>query len=107
MGAVLVMADFYINIEKITLQLCINKSKPELHCNGKCYLKKKLESEQRQQHEQEPGNRKYIPELQLCFQQELTGPVIAQRTIEFEKHPLYNQLETTSFQAAIFHPPSM
>lgn len=32
-----------LNIEKIITKYCVNKSKPELKCKGKCYLKKKLE----------------------------------------------------------------
>lgn len=26
----------------ITQKLCVNKNKPQLHCNGKCYLSKQL-----------------------------------------------------------------
>jgi hypothetical protein len=106
-GTVLVMADYYINIKNITLELCINKARPELHCNGKCYLKKKLESEQKQQQEQAPGSRKYVTEVQLYYQQNLPGPGLTQQTIESAKYPSYNQLQTASYHAAIFHPPSV
>ena len=33
---------FYINQTEITDKLCENKDKPELNCNGHCYLKKEL-----------------------------------------------------------------
>lgn len=33
---------FKINETYIANELCINKAKPELHCNGKCFLKKKV-----------------------------------------------------------------
>ena len=33
---------FYANQQSLTEKYCINKSKPKLHCNGKCYLQKKL-----------------------------------------------------------------
>ena len=31
--------DFTVNYEKIVKELCINKNRPELNCNGVCYLK--------------------------------------------------------------------
>jgi len=33
---------YNINKQAITEQLCVNKDKPELHCDGKCYLSKQL-----------------------------------------------------------------
>ena len=33
---------FYVNQGEITRLECVNKDKPNLHCNGKCYLAKKL-----------------------------------------------------------------
>jgi hypothetical protein len=35
-------AYYTINKDMITQKLCVNKSKPQLHCNGKCYLSKQL-----------------------------------------------------------------
>ncbi len=36
------MLDYVINYDYISKVVCINKTKPELHCNGKCYLSKEL-----------------------------------------------------------------
>lgn len=36
------MSLFYSNQKRIADKYCINKNKPKLHCNGKCYLSKKL-----------------------------------------------------------------
>lgn len=33
---------FEVNRDFIAKTLCINKAKPEKHCNGQCYLKRKL-----------------------------------------------------------------
>ncbi len=35
--------EYIINYNYISEVLCINKDKPEKHCNGKCHLKKQLE----------------------------------------------------------------
>ena len=34
--------DYIIHYKYISQELCINKDKPELHCNGKCHLKKEI-----------------------------------------------------------------
>ncbi|MDH6251967.1 hypothetical protein M2347_001694 [Chryseobacterium sp. H1D6B] len=36
------IAEYAVNYNYIAEVLCINKSRPELHCNGKCYLSKEL-----------------------------------------------------------------
>ncbi|MDQ1098566.1 MULTISPECIES: hypothetical protein [Chryseobacterium] len=36
------LAEYAVNYRYIAEVLCINKAKPELHCNGKCYLSKEL-----------------------------------------------------------------
>ena len=39
-----VVADYYTNTE-VYAKYCVNKSKPLLHCNGKCQMFKKLKEE--------------------------------------------------------------
>ena len=39
---VLPVYKYLLNYDYIVNVLCINKEKPELQCNGKCYLKKEL-----------------------------------------------------------------
>ncbi|EJL76203.1 hypothetical protein [Chryseobacterium populi] len=36
------MMEYVADYDYIANVLCINKSRPELHCNGKCYLGKEL-----------------------------------------------------------------
>ncbi|WP_343611881.1 hypothetical protein [Chryseobacterium oranimense] len=36
------LVEYAVNYNYISTVLCINKSKPELHCNGKCYVSKEL-----------------------------------------------------------------
>ncbi|MET3034987.1 hypothetical protein ABXT08_02680 [Chryseobacterium sp. NRRL B-14859] len=36
------VVEYAVNYDYIKEVLCINKNKPELHCNGKCYLSKEL-----------------------------------------------------------------
>lgn len=38
-----------MNKKEITEKYCINKDKPQMHCCGKCYLKKKLAQQEEEQ----------------------------------------------------------
>lgn len=55
LSGLFVFAGFELNKDFIAKELCVNKDKPQLHCNGKCYLMKKLkqaeEKEQKQEHQ--------------------------------------------------------
>jgi hypothetical protein len=44
----IIMADYEINKDYISKNLCINKKRPKLHCNGKCQLMKKLAEDEKQ-----------------------------------------------------------
>jgi len=39
---VLPVVDYIINHDYIAKELCINRAKPQMHCNGKCQLMKAL-----------------------------------------------------------------
>ena len=59
------IAYYQINKEYITRILCKNRDKPQLHCNGKCYLAKKLKERQEKQDQQTSKSIQNIPVLQL------------------------------------------
>src|SRR5690606_34537987 len=41
-----VLAGYELNKEYIIEKFCVNRDNPEMHCDGKCYLKKKLQQDQ-------------------------------------------------------------
>ena len=43
------MADFYLNRDAISQELCENKDKPQMKCKGNCALKKELERENKKE----------------------------------------------------------
>ncbi|MGI4832409.1 MAG: hypothetical protein ACRYFK_03010 [Janthinobacterium lividum] len=42
----LLAMDFALNQTAITTRYCVNKVRPALHCNGKCYFAKKLKQQE-------------------------------------------------------------
>ncbi|TDK43457.1 hypothetical protein [Algoriphagus formosus] len=82
MGYTLIQAHFYWDREEITALYCINKDKPEMECDGKCELSKRL-SEAKDL----PANSEEITleELQLNF--------ISQNLIELPDRKIIHILE--------------
>lgn len=94
---------FKVNQDYIARVLCINKAKPQMHCNGKCYLAKKLK--QAEEQEQKQVLLKTL-ELNLCCQELHTFnfvriPLIVNRKLV----PFYLVKFTFSALLGIFHPP--
>lgn len=51
-----VYAGFEVNKKEMAAKLCENKNRPWMHCNGKCYLMKKLK--QAEEKEKKTGSPK-------------------------------------------------
>lgn len=98
------IAYYNINIEYIISELCENKDKPELKCNGKCYLKKKL-GKADEAEKQSAGILKQS-ELPAFISNSYHPESI--RYIEIIILPGYQKdLYSLSLSKAIFHPPSI
>jgi hypothetical protein len=42
LGQEVLVVDYQLNEAQITARFCVNKARPQLHCNGKCHLAKQL-----------------------------------------------------------------
>lgn len=42
LGQEVLVVDYQLHKARITEQYCVNKARPQLHCNGKCHLAKQL-----------------------------------------------------------------
>jgi len=100
----IIQADFFLNRSYIAKNLCINRDKPMLHCNGKCYLQKKLKEQQKQ--DQSPVSKTERFDVQPFFIPEI---ISLQNTVAVFQ-PTYfikNENKLSSFPHFIFHPPSV
>jgi hypothetical protein len=50
-GRHIISLEFYLNQQFIAKNLCENRDKPYMHCNGKCQLRKKLREEDKRDQE--------------------------------------------------------
>jgi hypothetical protein len=86
--------DYYANYNYISKVLCENKNKPQMHCNGKCHLKKTIEKaskeESRSKHNEFSG--KFVSFLELAVKPiQLQSPWITIRSIQVpDSKPCYH-----------------
>lgn len=55
------IAYYHVNKDYIARVLCENRDKPQLHCDGKCYLAKKLKAQQDKQDKETAERVRNIP----------------------------------------------
>ncbi|WBL21620.1 hypothetical protein [Zunongwangia sp. HRR-M8] len=53
---VLPVVDYIFNYDYIVTQLCINRDRPDLACNGKCYLMQSLAEEANKERDKKQAN---------------------------------------------------
>ncbi|HCR48127.1 MAG TPA: hypothetical protein PLL64_04350 [Rhodothermales bacterium] len=102
-----VQLDFSRRQDYIRKVLCINRGNPEMKCNGKCYLKKRLiKTDQEQQKQQQSTTEHQIVGLVYVAPRneelpEIGGALPPSRHPQAEEHPL----EGTPVD--ITHPPNL
>ncbi len=97
------MTDYELNKDYISKNLCENKAKPMLHCNGKCHLKKELAKQDKKENSPPYQNIKDKFEIQyfskaLLF--EFNEPALIDKS-----NFMYSFFIPLVSSTSIFHPP--
>jgi hypothetical protein len=98
-----IYAYFQLNKEYISNVLCINKDKPALQCNGKCYFSKKLKS-QEEKESNAPSQIKAVETVLFCDHHSLAIPINSQYQI-VDLNSEYFLNNYLVYQSSVFHPP--
>jgi hypothetical protein len=99
------IAYYHVNKDYIASVLCENRAKPELHCDGQCYLAKKLNAQQEQQDKATTERVQKTPDFQLFYQAGLQfsfQPVVVTPAINL---PDYFRASYSSPLYTLFQPP--
>lgn len=103
MGKTLTVTSYYLNKTYISQELCVNKAKPRVQCNGKCYLKKQLKKEE-DRHKDSPVQQEKLPDLFWIEHDNVEKPfyaaIIAEEIVPYLFHYQY------LFYSYLFHPPA-
>jgi hypothetical protein len=97
------MADYMLNLEAYK-KACINKSKPMLHCNGKCQMLKKMKKQ-----EGDNGTNALAPkfnQIEVVLSSKSFFPSIqVVSTTNISTFYTYNDDFSSNYIVSIFHPP--
>ncbi|QDW24949.1 hypothetical protein FFJ24_009045 [Pedobacter sp. KBS0701] len=99
-----IYSGYKMNKEYITSVFCINKEHPELHCDGQCFLAKKLK-ELDGKNKQVQENLKRVIEAEPRFQTVALNHHISYFIITSEN--LYIEKPVKDLSISIFHPPKL
>lgn len=96
-------AAFYDYIKN---ELCINKDKPELQCNGKCHLKKELAKASDTENSKDKNHSSSF-ESQVVFFQQIYTNALDTFVVNFKEKVTTSYLNSYKFNFidSIFHPP--
>ena len=106
LSKVWIFVSFKINQDYIAKNLCENRAKPILKCNGKCQLMKKLKQADKDEEKQTPQTIKEKLEVLYCHNQ-ANFNVSQKFAFEVKKQSFfgYKFQNHSSYQSTIFRPP--
>jgi hypothetical protein len=101
----LMVIDYTVNKDYIAKNLCENRNKPTLHCNGKCQLMKKMAVEDDQSNKTSGSSVAKTPFSEVLF----NAAFALTSSVTSVSGSLYNDFYLvaipSSFHSSIFHPP--
>jgi hypothetical protein len=103
----LIVMEYALNKEYIAQNLCLNKARPRMHCNGKCQLMKKLTEEEKQNgSNQSSQNKSRFQEVLFTSLHSVFPPDPSLQLIARHYQP-YTVRLCTAPSPGIFHPPAL
>jgi hypothetical protein len=103
----MVQSLFYKNQKRIAEEYCVNKSNPQMHCNGKCYLAKELKilSENETSNSSNNQNTNINFKIEPFTFQTVDVNYLSFSPVKKEFSFYRDDSLTTAFIAGIFRPP--
>jgi hypothetical protein len=99
-----VMLNYYTNTAAFAKN-CVNKTKPKMHCNGKCQMMKKLQEEEKK--EQQLPERKFENKIEVLSFNSFFCNVNVPLTIVDKAIPKELDCVTYDISLDFFHPPQV
>jgi len=106
---VLPVIDYVVNYEYISTELCINKAKPKMHCNGKCHLMKELAKAAENEKPISSDKKNASQEFEVLFFEEINSFKIAIAYFDEKQqtNALYSNLYCFLNCTSVFQPPTI
>lgn len=96
--------DYMIRKDLIIEKFCVNKAKPEMHCNGKCHLEKRVKKEIDDSQDHSPFRLQNKKEEAIKY---LPSEKAEQKLLLVRKliKTVYQKSYSFEYMPSIFHPP--
>lgn len=104
-GSMLVLANYYTN-KAAFIQKCINKAKPQLQCNGKCQMMKKM-GEQEKKEKDQLEKKSALKQLTLSTKSYYYTYTFTVFTLPVIQIGTETNWLIANIGKSIFHPPSL
>ncbi|HSD13512.1 MAG TPA: hypothetical protein VLB74_02570 [Flavobacterium sp.] len=106
---VLPVVEYVLNYDYIVKELCENKAKPEMKCNGKCHLMKELAKVSENDNPASKDKKTFHTEFEILFLEKSPSfEIVNLNTPVQEKiNERYNDLYVYENPIAVFHPPAV
>jgi hypothetical protein len=98
---------FYANRAAIAKQYCINKKRPMLHCDGKCYLARKIQAAEDEQNREANTTRNVWVEAVPFILSEISLEVPSVLSFEKQHHPFVMKPYGCAYLQSVFRPPGV
>ena len=99
----LVLADYMVNLEAYK-KACVNKTKPMMHCNGKCQMLKKLKKQEGDNGANTPAPK--FNQIEVVLSSKSFFPSLnVISTHDITSFYTYNDDFSSNYLGSIFHPP--
>jgi uncharacterized protein YneF (UPF0154 family) len=96
---------YQLNKDYIAKVLCINRDKPQMRCNGRCYLAKKIKAQEEREGKAAANTMKTAQELVLFCGELATFQYAALPAAEQQKLGWYRPSHPDSHLSDVFLPP--
>ena len=107
----LLYLDYELRKEFIIDNFCVNRNRPELHCDGKCYLATRLAAVQRQEQQQAERNFmfKLLENITDCqtFFATFSTPDYAADALRVPSFRYVSPFFHNAALSGVFHPPQV
>jgi len=99
---------YELNIDYIVETYCVNTDKPELKCNGKCYLSKQLQLNSQNSTNSQQTDYTIVEAFYPVYYQDVSTPFIRSIVVTVHKNVFpFSIGKTSSYDSSIEEPPEV
>jgi hypothetical protein len=99
------VVDFTLHRATITARFCVNKARPMLHCDGKCYFAKQLKKQEDRESKSAGPLKERLEMLPVAFRSLVPIAPAAWASMPVGYGPYQSAWVPTNASQGVFHPP--